>query len=88
VCPHDVVVSAKFFDRDAQTNEVLWFAAPPMNVVRTPAPQYSLAYLHFLAAKRKRAGDAVGEAGEEASKRTRVETTAEVTGRALEELLT
>ncbi|KAH7909756.1 hypothetical protein BJ138DRAFT_1154503 [Hygrophoropsis aurantiaca] len=45
--------TAKLFDRSPETNEVLWFAAPPMNVARTPAPKYSLAYLHFLATKRK-----------------------------------
>lgn len=46
--------TAKYFDRDPETNEVLWFAAPPMNVARPPAPKHSLAYLHFLAMKRKR----------------------------------
>jgi chromatin structure-remodeling complex subunit RSC1/2 len=45
--------SAKHFDRDPETNEVLWFAAPPLNIARKPAPRYSLEYLHWLATKRK-----------------------------------
>ncbi|KAH7925669.1 hypothetical protein BV22DRAFT_416009 [Leucogyrophana mollusca] len=49
--------TAKHFDRSPETNEVLWFAAPPMNVARTPAPKHSLAYLHFLATKRKQESD-------------------------------
>ena len=44
---------AKHFDRSPDTNELLWFAAPPMNVARTPPPRHSLAYLHFLATKQK-----------------------------------
>jgi chromatin structure-remodeling complex subunit RSC1/2 len=47
------VREAKHFDRDPDTNELLWFGAPPMNVARDPEPKYSLAYLHFLAMKRK-----------------------------------
>lgn len=45
---------AKHFDRDPETNEVLWFSAPPMNAARPPQPKHSLAYLHFLAMKRKK----------------------------------
>lgn len=48
------VVLAKHFDRSPDTNELFWFSAPPMNTARTPAPQHSLAYLHFLATKRKK----------------------------------
>ncbi|KAK7019739.1 hypothetical protein VNI00_017979 [Paramarasmius palmivorus] len=44
----------RHFDRDPETNQVLWFASPPLNVAPTPKPQHSLAYLHFLATKRKR----------------------------------
>ncbi|KAI0271698.1 hypothetical protein BC834DRAFT_860890 [Gloeopeniophorella convolvens] len=51
--------TARHFDRDPETNEVLWFAAPPLNVTRRPAPQYSLKYLHWLATKRKAGGDAM-----------------------------
>ncbi|KAK0446535.1 uncharacterized protein EV420DRAFT_1622469 [Desarmillaria tabescens] len=45
--------TTKHFDRDPVTDEVLWFAAPPTNVVPAPVPKHSLAYLHFLAKKRK-----------------------------------
>ncbi|KAG7450923.1 uncharacterized protein BT62DRAFT_978771 [Guyanagaster necrorhizus] len=45
--------TTKHFDRDLETDEVLWFAAPPTNVAPAPVPKYSLAYLHFLATKRK-----------------------------------
>ncbi|KAF8168499.1 hypothetical protein B0H34DRAFT_779785 [Crassisporium funariophilum] len=45
--------TAKLFDRDPDTNEVLWFAAPPINVPRARGPRHSLTYLHFLATKRK-----------------------------------
>ncbi len=48
---------ARHFDRDPETNEVLWFAAPPLNVARRPAPRHSLQYLHWLATKRKKADD-------------------------------
>ncbi|KAF8798290.1 hypothetical protein BYT27DRAFT_7203401 [Phlegmacium glaucopus] len=46
--------TAKLFDRDPVTNEVLWFAAPPMNMPRDRGPRYSLEYLTFIATKRKR----------------------------------
>ncbi|KAF8628527.1 hypothetical protein AX15_003840 [Amanita polypyramis BW_CC] len=46
--------TVKHFDRDAETNEVLWFAGPPMNMARIPAPQHSITYLHYLATNRKR----------------------------------
>jgi chromatin structure-remodeling complex subunit RSC1/2 len=52
VCP-----PAKHFDRDTQTGELLWFSAPPVNIARDPGPRHSLAYLHFLAKKRKEGGD-------------------------------
>jgi chromatin structure-remodeling complex subunit RSC1/2 len=45
---------AKHFDRDPDTNEVLWFSSPPMNMVQAVKPKHSLKYLHFLAMKRKR----------------------------------
>ena len=38
---------AKFFDRDPETNEVLWFAAPPVDIAHPPGPSYSMEYLHF-----------------------------------------
>jgi chromatin structure-remodeling complex subunit RSC1/2 len=54
---------AKHFDRDPETNEVLWFPAPPVDAPRKATPKYSLAYLHFLAARRKR--EAVGDEDED-----------------------
>ncbi|PBK64110.1 hypothetical protein ARMSODRAFT_962240 [Armillaria solidipes] len=45
--------TTKHFDRDPETDEVLWFAAPPINVAPAPVLKHSLAYLHFLAKKRK-----------------------------------
>ncbi|KAJ8088817.1 hypothetical protein PM082_014063 [Marasmius tenuissimus] len=45
--------TTRHFDRDPQTNEVLWFASPPVNMAPAPTPKHSLAYLHFLAKKRK-----------------------------------
>ena len=47
------VDAVKHFDRDPETNQVLWFSGPPIDVARTPAPQYSLKYLHYMAMKRK-----------------------------------
>lgn len=45
--------AVKHFDRDPETNQVLWFSGPPIDVARTPAPHYSLKYLHYVAMKRK-----------------------------------
>jgi len=50
--------TARHFDRDPETNEVLWFAAPPVDIAHHPGPRYSLAYLHYLAKKRKLTHDA------------------------------
>ena len=45
---------AKHFDRDPQTNEVLWFASPPVDVApAVQKPRHSFAYLNYLAKKRK-----------------------------------
>jgi len=44
---------AKLFDRDPETNELLWFPAPPLNTARPAQPKYSMAYLQFMAQKRK-----------------------------------
>ncbi|KAG2134592.1 uncharacterized protein EDB93DRAFT_842565 [Suillus bovinus] len=54
--------TTKHFDRSPDTNELFWFGGPPMNIARTPAPQHSLAYLHFLATKRKKELDAGSDA--------------------------
>ncbi|KAF8588485.1 hypothetical protein K439DRAFT_1384573 [Ramaria rubella] len=45
--------TVKHFDRDPETNQVLWFSGPPIDVARTPAPQHSLKYLHYLAKRKK-----------------------------------
>lgn len=49
--------TTQHFDRDPDTNKLLWFASPPMNVTPAPTPKYSLAYLHFLATKRRKRSD-------------------------------
>lgn len=46
--------TAKHFDRDPETNQVLWFAAAPIDVARPRPPRHSLEYLNFIAKKRKR----------------------------------
>jgi chromatin structure-remodeling complex subunit RSC1/2 len=65
--------SAKHFDRDPDTNEVLWFAAPPLNIARKPAPSHSLEYLHWLATKR-RGAEVVEEEGAKRARLTATET--------------
>ncbi|KAI0735712.1 hypothetical protein C8Q76DRAFT_643187 [Earliella scabrosa] len=45
--------TARYFDRDPETNQVLWFGAPPVDIVHTPPPQHSLKYLAHLARKRR-----------------------------------
>lgn len=79
--------TAKHFDRDPETNEVLWFAAPPVDMVHSPAPRHSLAYLHFLAKKRKRRtpdNDAADiTAGVPSSKRFKIQPTVTETLRTL-----
>ncbi|EIW65096.1 uncharacterized protein TRAVEDRAFT_26037 [Trametes versicolor FP-101664 SS1] len=52
--------TARHFDRDPETNEVLWFAAPPVDLVHVPPPRHSLKYLAFLAQKRKRQQQGAG----------------------------
>ncbi|KAI0078514.1 hypothetical protein K474DRAFT_1660319 [Panus rudis PR-1116 ss-1] len=44
--------STKHFDHDPLTNEMLWFAAPPIDIPHIPPPEYSLQYLHFLARRK------------------------------------
>lgn len=48
------VITAKHFDRDPETNQVLWFAAAPVDMARPRVPKHSLEYLNFIAKKRKR----------------------------------
>ena len=89
----------KLFDRDPETNEVLWFSGPPLNMPRVKGSRYSLAYLQFLAAKRKRgtteedANQTVddGDRGAEpATKRTKAlfypQTVTEITRQVLSEV--
>ncbi|KAI0662365.1 hypothetical protein C8Q70DRAFT_957817 [Cubamyces menziesii] len=69
--------TARLFDRDPETNEVLWFAAPPVDIVHTPPPQHSLKYLAYLAKKRKQTQrqdvmDVDSSAGAPPSKRRKV----------------
>ncbi|KIM81769.1 hypothetical protein PILCRDRAFT_821115 [Piloderma croceum F 1598] len=73
--------TAKYFDRDPETNEVLWFSAPPLNVAHPPAPKYSLAYLHFLATKRKKEKEDADnmDVDHEAAKKQRLRTPPTVT---------
>ena len=54
---------AVYFDRSPETNEVLWFAAPPLHVARAPVVKHSLAYLAYLAGKRKEAEGAGASGG-------------------------
>ena len=54
---------AKLFDRDPTTNEVLWFAAPPMNMSRARGPRYSLEYLTFISKKKRRLREASTDGG-------------------------
>lgn len=57
--------TAKHFDRDPDSNQVLWFASPPVDMARHRPPKPSLEYLAFLAKKRKReeGGEEDGEEG-------------------------
>ncbi|KZV81764.1 hypothetical protein EXIGLDRAFT_685606, partial [Exidia glandulosa HHB12029] len=52
--------TTKLFDRDPETNQILWFSGPPVDMAHSRPPQHSLAYLDFLASKRKKR-----ESGEE-----------------------
>jgi chromatin structure-remodeling complex subunit RSC1/2 len=66
----------------------LWFAAPPLNVARKPAPRYSLQYLHWLATKRKRTDDveSMEVDGEEGGRSPVKRTAAERVEKALMEM--
>ncbi|KIM39045.1 hypothetical protein M413DRAFT_447404 [Hebeloma cylindrosporum] len=82
--------TAKLFDRDPETHEVLWFASPPLNMPRTKGPRHSLAYMQFLAAKRKRASGNGKRRDEmdvdaKAGKRVHPQTVTEITTQVLSE---
>ena len=59
--------AARHFDRDPETNEVLWFAAPPVDMVHAPPPTHSLRYLAHIARKRKAAAAAAESASDGAT---------------------
>ena len=70
---------AKLFDRDPETNEVLWFAAPPLDIAHPPGPQYSLEYLAFLARKRRKTEASADDMDVDAPSREQVEVRPTVT---------
>ncbi|KAJ7074234.1 hypothetical protein C8F01DRAFT_1099728 [Mycena amicta] len=41
--------TARHFERDPTTGEVLWFPGPPLHLARAPGPRHTLQYLEFLA---------------------------------------
>ena len=59
----------KLFDRDPTTNEVLWFAAPPMNMSRARGPRYSLEYLTYMATKKRKRREDSADGKEEGTKK-------------------
>lgn len=61
-----LVMTAKLFDRDPETDELLWFPGQPVNAPPVPQPRYSLTYLHFLAKKRKQEMEGRGEQAKKA----------------------
>jgi len=81
---------AKLFDRDPETNEVLWFASPPLNMSHAKGPRYSLVYMQFLAAKRRRMLEDGKRSDEmhvdtKAGKRVHPQTITEITRQVLSE---
>ena len=46
------------FERDPQSNKVLWFSGPPIDIDQPEAPSHSAKYLTFLA--RRKLGDQAG----------------------------
>ena len=84
ILTHYASHTAKHFDRDPETNEMLWFSAPPVNVAHPPTPKHSLKYLHFLAMKgiRQNVMD-VDDVAEKKKQRLRVPPTVTETLRAI-----
>lgn len=62
-----IFLAVKHCERDPDTGEVLWFAAPPVNVARAAQAKHSLTYLHYLA-ERKRKREEEEEEGKELGK--------------------
>ena len=83
ILTHYASHTAKHFDRDPETNEVLLFSAPPVNVTHSPTPKYSLKYLHFLAMNRKRQNAMDVDEVAEKKQRLRVPPTVTETQRAI-----
>ncbi|KAJ2912411.1 hypothetical protein MD484_g8004, partial [Candolleomyces efflorescens] len=46
--------TAKHFDRDPETNQVLWFASAPVDMAKPRKPKHSLEYLNFVANKKRK----------------------------------
>ncbi|EJD04577.1 uncharacterized protein FOMMEDRAFT_167736 [Fomitiporia mediterranea MF3/22] len=80
--------TARYFDRDPDTNEVLWFSGPPVDVARPVTPRHSLEYLHFLAMKRKREMEGNTREESDDSKRSRTVKAPPAASQLLEELWT
>jgi chromatin structure-remodeling complex subunit RSC1/2 len=85
------LTTAKWFDRDPKTNEVLWFASPPLNRPHAKGSRHSLVYMQFLAAKRRRASEDGKRRDEmdvdtKAGKRVHPQTVTEITRQVLKEL--
>jgi hypothetical protein len=85
------LTTAKLFDRDPDTNEVLWFASPPLNRPDAKGSRHSLVYMQFLAAKRRRASEDGKQrngmdVNTKAGKRVHPQTITEITRQVLNEL--
>lgn len=77
----DLTKTAKYFDRDPETKEVLWFSAPPAylpsRVQLKTKPKHSLAYLHALAERKRKGPEGLDEARKAKARRTVQEDLAE-----------
>ena len=82
--------TARHFDRDPETNQVLWFSGPPIDIAKPAKPQHSLTYLHFLAMKKKGAAaeaDAEGKTDDNDNESRKKAKTEAQTQRAASEIL-
>ncbi|TFK71699.1 hypothetical protein BDN72DRAFT_957862 [Pluteus cervinus] len=80
--------TAKHFERDPETNEVLWFSAPPVNLPKPTPTRHSLAYIHFLAEKKRKREEREeqeqeqeGRVGEEVTSKSKKQAVNGVNGR-------
>ena len=84
ILTHYASHTAKHFDRDPETNEVLLFSTLPVNVAHPSTPKDSPKYLHFLAMNRKRQNAMdIDEVAGEKKQRLRVPPTVTETQRAI-----